>query len=112
MSEEKFGIENLKKVVQLGAGVKKWYDDSNADGKIELSEYFGLLPQLMSVPELIQKKDAIVDEAKDLSFEEVQELIAGIEGATTENVVGIIEDSLNFIVAGKNLIERFTKKTL
>ena len=107
MSEEKFGIENLKKVLALGVGIQKWYKSANEDGKIELSEVFAGLPQLMAIPDLIASKDAIIQEAKDLSMDEVHELSAGMEGVASEKVVDIIIDALVFIVATKALIEDF-----
>ena len=110
MAEEKFGIDNLKKVVSFGVTVAKSISDDLSDGKITFAEAIALLPQLMAIPDLIANKDAIINEAKDLSIDEVGELVAGIEGATSENVIAIIEDALTFIVAGKNLVERFTQK--
>jgi hypothetical protein len=107
---EKFGIDNLKKVVSFGVTIGKNISDDLSDDKFTLQEGLALLPQLMSIPDIINSKDAIINEAKDLSIDEVGQLIDGIEGATSENVVGIIEDALTFIVAGKNLVERFTKK--
>lgn len=111
MSVEKFGIDNLKKVLSFGVTIGKQISDDLADKKISLQEALGLIPSLMSLPDLIASKDAIIDEAKDLSLDEIQQLVASVDGAiTNENVVGTIEDALNFIVSGKNLVERFTKK--
>lgn len=110
MAQEKFGTENLKKLVSFGVTIGKSISDDLNDDKFTLQEGLALLPQLMSVPDIINSKDAIINEAKDLSIDEVGQLVAGIEGATSENVVGIIEDALTFIVAGKNLVERFTNK--
>lgn len=110
MAEEKFGIENLKKLVSFGVSIGKQISDDLKDGKFTLQEGLALLPQLMGIPDIINSKDAIIQEAKDLSIDEVGQLIDSINGATSENVVGIIEDALTFIVAGKNLVERFTKK--
>lgn len=111
MADEKFGIENIKKVVIFGATVGKSISDDLADNKITLQEVLALIPSLMSIPDLIANKQAIIDEAKDLSFDEIKEVVAAVEGSiTNENVVGTIEDALNFIIAGKNLVERFSKK--
>ncbi|MEO9145076.1 MAG: hypothetical protein ABI237_05915 [Ginsengibacter sp.] len=110
MSNEKFGIENLKKLVAFGVAFGASISADLADGKFTLSEGIALLPQLMAIPDLVASKDAIINEAKDLSIDEVNELVAGIEGVTSENVTGIISDALTFIVAGKNLVERFTNK--
>jgi hypothetical protein len=110
MADEKFGIENLKKLVSFGVTIGKNISDDLQDDKFTLQEGLALLPQLMSIPDIINSKDAIISEAKDLSIDEVGELVDGIEGATSENVVGIIGDALTFIVAGKSLVERFTHK--
>lgn len=109
---EKFGIENLKKVLIFGVNLGKKISDSMDDKKFSLSEILALIPDFAAIPDFIAKKDDILNEAKDLSLEEIKQLIAIVEGQINDNdVVGIIEDSLNFIVAGKNLVERFTKKT-
>ena len=110
MAEEKLGIENLEKVLQFGVQVGKQLTDDLSDKKITFSEVIALIPSFMSLPDFIAKKDAIVAEAKDLSLEEVKQLVDAVDGVfADEEVVAIIEDALNFVVSAKNLIERFTK---
>ena len=109
--EEKFGIENLKAVLAFGVTVGKNISTTLDDKKVTLQEVLTLIPAFMAVPDFIAKKDLIIEEAKDLSLDEIQVLITSVEGDVAGNdVVGIIEDALNFIVSSKNLIERFSKK--
>lgn len=109
--EEKFGIENLKKVLAFGIKVGTDISADLEDGKISLQEGLGLIPDLMGLPDLIANKQAIIDEAKDLSTDEIKELATYAEGAINEeSVVATIEDALNLIISAKNLIVRFTKK--
>lgn len=111
MAEEKFGIENLKKVIAFGVKVGTDISTSLEDGKISLTEAFALLPDFLALPDLLANKQAIIDEAKDLSMDEVNELVSGFGGVVkSEDVINTITDALNIIVSAKNLIERFTAK--
>lgn len=115
MTKEKFGIANLKTLVVFGVGIGGKVSAALEDKKVTLAEALSLLPELTSLPALVEKKDAIKNEAIDLSLDEVKELIAAanaVSGAnlSKDDVIGIIEDSLNLIVSAKNLIVRFTKK--
>lgn len=107
---EKFGIENLKKVVNVAVTIGKGVTDSIEDGKVTLTEVLELVTPLMAVPALIENKQAIIDEALDLSTDEVDELVKSFEGVTNENLTDTIVDGLTIIVSAKNLIERFGKK--
>lgn len=109
--EEKFGIENLKKVLDFGIKIGKEVASDLEDNKFSLSEGIALAAQFGAVSDLIAKKDDIINEAKDLSLDEIKELIKDVEGElTSEKVVAIIENALSVIVGAKNLIEIFTKK--
>lgn len=109
--EEKVGIETLQQVLAFGVKIGKEITADLADGKFTFAEALNLLPDFIALPDLISKKDAIIAEAKDLSLAEVDALVAGVGGVVTSaDVLGTITDALNFVVAGKNLVERFTKK--
>lgn len=111
MADEKFGIENLKAVLKFGVTIGKNIADDLSDNKLSFGEVLGLAAQLGQITDFVANKDAIINEAKDLSFDEIKELVAEIEGViTNEEVVATIEDAIAVIVAAKNLIERFTKK--
>ncbi len=103
---EKYGIENLKGLFKFGMTLGQTISEDLKDSKITLPEVFGLLPQLMQISDFIAHKDDIINEAKDLSLEEVKELTRDIEGViTNEKVVAVIEDAVNTIVSIKGLIE-------
>lgn len=107
---EKFGIDNLKLLVAFGVNFGTQLSGDLADGKVTLSEGFQLLSTLMSGSDLLAKKQAILDEAKDLSVDEVSQLVASVNGAITNaDVVATIQDALNILVSAKNIIERYSK---
>lgn len=113
MTEEKFGIDNLKSVLVFGVTVGKTIAEDVADKKFTFTEIMALLPQLMKIPDLVAQKDAIVAEAKDLTIDEIRELVAVVEGViNNEDVVATIEDVISIGVAIKNLIGRFKPKTV
>ena len=108
---EKYGIEALKSVLSFGITIGQSLSSDLADKKLSLTEIIGLVPQFLELPNLVAQKDEIINEAKDLSLDEVKELVGSFNGViTNENLVGTIEDILTLVVAAKNVIERFTSK--
>ncbi|HEY8690570.1 MAG TPA: hypothetical protein VIM07_15140 [Chitinophagaceae bacterium] len=111
MNVEQLGVEDLKQLFDFGTKLGKEVSDDLADKKFTIQEGIGLIDNFMEVPDLLNKKDSILAQAKDLSLDEVDEIIAGAEGEFTKgDVVEIIHDALNWIVSTKNLIVRFGKK--
>lgn len=106
MSEEKYGIENLKKVISFGVSLSKAIADDVKDKKFSFTEILALLPEFLQVQDFLQHKDDIVNEAKDLSLDEIKQLVSGIEGAIDNaKVSDFIEATLSFVISGKNVIE-------
>lgn len=105
---KELGIEDFKKLVDFGFSTTKVVKQVLADGKVELQEVFQLLPVLMSLPEIISKKDAILEQAKNFTIEEVQQVMAGKEGS--ESFLYVLENALNAAVSIKNLYFHFTEK--
>lgn len=111
MNVEQLGVEDLKQLFDFGVKLGKEISDDLADKKFTLQEGIGLIDNFMQVPDLINKKDSILAQAKDLSLDEVAQLTADADGEfTNADVVDVIHDALNWIVATKNIIERFSKK--
>lgn len=111
MADEKLGIENLKAVLKFGVGIGTTLAADLADNKLSFSEGLGLVAQLSQVQDFVANKDNIIAEAKDLTVDEIKELVESAEGAiTNEEVVATITDALAVLISVKNLIERFTKK--
>jgi len=109
MAEEKFGIENLQKVLSFGVGLATSVVADSKDG-FNINDVFQLLPQLMQIPDFIKNKDAIINEAKDLSIAEIEQLVASVNGVIkNEHVSSIIEHALSVAVSVTALVQDFTK---
>lgn len=103
---EKFGIENLKEVFKWAITLGKTVGDDIKDKKFTFAELLGLLPQFLVVQDLLNKKDDIINEAKDLSLDEIKEMAVIVEGVITNaEVVAVIENALNAVVSVIALIE-------
>lgn len=71
---EKFAIDNLKKVLNFGISFGLHLSTEFKDG-FDYTKIFGLVPDLMQIPDLLKSKQAIMDEVKDLSVDEIATLI-------------------------------------
>jgi hypothetical protein len=111
MNVEQLGVEDLQPLFVWGVTLGKEISDDLADKKLSVQEGIGLLDNFMQVPNLLEKKDAIIEQAKDLSLDEVNQIVSSVEGNfTKEEVVETIHDALNWIVATKNMIERIAHR--
>jgi|GEM_PF-1992994 hypothetical protein len=82
---EKFGIENLKILINFIAAFSlKLIDDLN-DKKLSLIECLGLLKELVVVPSLVKKRAEIVQEITDLSASEFLELAYYVKAQLPEH---------------------------
>lgn len=68
-------IAQIKRVVLVLAGrIKNKFEAAKSDGKITGSELFGILPELMSLPEIIEAGQELKDEQLDLDINEIVSL--------------------------------------
>lgn len=105
--EEKFGIENLQKLLTFGVNLGTSVVNESKDG-FNLNDVFNLLPQLMQIPDFIKNKDTIINEAKDLSIDEIKQLVGAVNGVIKdEHVVSIITNALNVAVSVVALVQDF-----
>lgn len=108
MAEEKFGIENLQKLLELGITVGKQASVALEDGKVTFSEGIALALALSPIGDLVAKKDDIINEAKDLSTEEIEKLVAQVQGGiTNDKVVATIGYGLNIYIAVMGLVDLY-----
>lgn len=108
---EKYGIQNIQEVLVFGITIGKTLKEDLADKKLSINEIIGLLPTLMKIPDFIAKKQDILNEAKDLSIDEVKQLKAQVGGNITDkDLIDTIEDALNIGVSVRNLIDRYKSK--
>lgn len=104
------GIENLKVVAKFGITLGEDVAKVLADGKITALEGLGLLPDLMGISGILENKDAIVSEFKDLTSEERAELntyIAGEFDIANDVLELKIEKSIAAAVAVLDLVSAF-----
>ena len=104
---EKFGVENLKEVlnagIALGVGLDKSLSD---DGKITWMEYFNFTGVITKLPAAINDIGLVPKEVKDLDAEEKQEIVdfvadkLDLEDDNLEaQVEKIFEDIMNTFIA-------------
>jgi len=105
------GTDSLKAVLVLGAQLESLIASDLADKKLSLTEIMGLVPYLLQLPTIIAQKDAIIEQAKSLSLDQVKDLVNSVKGSVTDtNVIDTIIDVLNFIVSAKAVYLRFASK--
>lgn len=106
---EKFGIDNLKKVLNFGVSFGLHLSTELKDG-FDYYKIFALVPDLMQVPDLLKNKQAIMDEVKDLSVEEIAALITSVENSaliTSDKVKEIISIAVDILQAVVKLVGIF-----
>mgnify|MGYP003396733825 CR=1 FL=1 len=98
---EILGIENLKKAAQLIISFGQKIESTTKDG-FQVTDLFSFLGEVSQIPSIIQNKDNIVNEFKDLGASERAELATYIEqNLVLENkrVEKIIESGLQVLIA-------------
>lgn len=94
------GIENLKNGVSVIIKLGEAADTSLADGKFQVSELFNFLQPLMQVPGIIENKDKVLAELKNLDDAEMQQISATVKSElqlsnpNTEKIVEAAVDTL------------------
>jgi hypothetical protein len=89
----KFGITNLKKLVQFALETREELLKKLADGHLGFLEFFGLLDNAQDLVAVIRSFSACLDELGNLTQEEIQELV--------EYVVLEYKDSLPYNIDKK-----------
>jgi hypothetical protein len=80
--------------------------------RFQISDVFGLVSDFMQVPDLLKNKQAILDEVKDLSFDEISQLISAVKDSTlitSDSLKEIISIALDVLEAVMKLIGIFKK---
>lgn len=99
---EKLGIENLKELVTLGAGLHRAYNAAKADGKIDFADTGHLIPLIPVINPALQDIDKVDDEIKDLDANEAEQLL--VHARNELNYLGeddkLLEIIVTFIAAG------------
>lgn len=105
------GIENLKKAATLAIRFGQQIETA-AEGGFKLADLFGFIDEFSAIPEVVNNKQAIVDEFKDLDSTERAELVAYIEQTLdlkNDRLEGIIESGLELVLAILVLVDKLKK---
>ena len=111
---EQFGIEKLKEAVAVIYNSVNTADSTLADG-FQVTDLFSILLQLSPLPQVIQAKDDLKNQWKDLSDEEIPVLIAYFNaGLSLKNkeLQGRIQKAASAIGAVAIAIRAFSKKEI
>lgn len=110
---QKFGIENLKKMIGFSLSFTQELSQALADGKFRWLEAFGFIDELLQIEGIVTSWPDIKAELKELNATEREELNAyvtanfKVENISVEDAV---KNSLAFVVSAVSLIEGFKKK--
>lgn len=92
------GIKELSEAVRFICSLASVAVDAAADGKITIGDARHLIPLLTTVPTALDGLDEAIEEAKDLSSEELAEVVAAAKEAfDLENDVTeeLVEDAID-----------------
>lgn len=79
MSEQVLGNQNLKEVISAACKVFNAVSEAKKnDGKIDLKDIYLLVALVPNIQVAVENVDQVVPEAKDLSVEEMADLVAVI----------------------------------
>jgi hypothetical protein len=95
------GVKEISEVVKFVCSLANAIGEAAKDGEISLSDAAHIVPLLYKLPSAVEGIAEIADEAKDLSQDEVDELVKMIKDELDlpqEKVESGIEDALSIAV--------------
>lgn len=69
------GIENLKKAGKFGVSLGMQFEEATVDGKFTWADLFGFFDELIQIPGIVNNREAIAAEFKDLDATERDALL-------------------------------------
>ena len=106
MADEKYGIDKLEEIIKFVFDIKKVISEDLADSKFSLVEIFGLVPKLAVIQEWVANKEEIINQAKDISIDEVKQLVGSVEGEIdNKKILTVIQTGLDTAVTVIALIK-------
>lgn len=106
----KFGIENLKRLILFACDFTKQMATALEDGKFGWQDSFGFIDEVAQIPALAKSFNAIKLELSELSPEERQELYDYLKtefDIPNDAVEVMIENSLSFAISAIGLFEQW-----
>ena len=101
------GIKNLKRAVKFAIDVTNQFIEAMADGKFTVFESFGFIDELSQIPGVVNSASEVLQEVKDLSEEEKNELTQYVVDELhipSEKVEDVIAKSISFAFATNELV--------
>lgn len=93
------GIDTIKKDIQLIIDAVKQSEASFSDG-FQYTDLFSFVGILSQIPDAIKSKDALVAQVKDLTQDEVAEVLAFVDSQFSignKKLEGNIKDGINVV---------------
>ena len=107
------GIDGLKAALKFGIEIGEAVEKASADGKLDITDAPLFFAPFMSAAGSFSSFGQIPKEAKDLSVDEMGQLVAYAQTElelTHHNIEVIIEKALGLSVVVYQLVEAFRKK--
>lgn len=108
---EKFGVENIKKLLKFGCDLTKQINDSSADGW-QWTDSFSFIDEIREIPGVVKALPQVKQELTDLSEEERKELndwFVQEFDLPNDKLEGQIEKAINFVIMLLDFIESWKK---
>lgn len=103
------GTKELGEAVKFVCAVASAVADAGADGKVTLGDAAHLIPLLYQLPSALEGLDVAVDEAKDLSSEELAELSQLVKDTLDfedEHVEEVCEEAVDCVLKIYALVQK------
>lgn len=107
--EEKFGVENLKKVVSFGCGLTGQIAESLKDGW-QWTDALSFVDEMAAIPGVVKTLPAVKQELSDLSTTEREELHAYIVekfDIPNDKVEAFVENAIGVALNVLSLVEKW-----
>lgn len=108
MSEQLFGISNLKKMVKFATDFTEQVADSLSDGKFSWMEAFGFVDEVSQIPGVVKSWPAIKQELSELNEDERKELHQYVTeefDIPNDRVEAFVESALGWAINAIALVE-------
>lgn len=105
-------VENLKNAAKVVIDLIKQGEISFKDG-FQLSDIFAFMGQFTAIPAIIQNKQALIDEWKNKTNADIQDLLAFIDAnlaIQNKDVEAKIKGSIAAFISVISLVELFVSK--
>lgn len=100
-TEQKFGVDNLIKVIGFSLNFGQHLSNALADGKFKWFEAFGFIGEIMQIQDIAQSWPNIKNEVSELSPDElkqIQDYVSKNFTLTNVNTLDIVNSCVDIVV--------------